>query len=132
MNLGKKIKELRLQRGLSAKELSETSGVTRSLISELETGKRFSTSVDTIARLAKALHVSPSYFFGPEYPSSPETIRTVPGEMREFLLQETSHSYVRLAKKAQELGLPPDLLEELFELIIKIRSSSPHQPYRKS
>ena len=62
LELGKKIKELRINKDFSARELSERSGVARSLISQLETGKRQSTGIDTVYRLAKALDVPLSRF----------------------------------------------------------------------
>lgn len=53
-----KIKEARIKAGLTQKELSEKSGVSRSLINSIETGKRTITSTRTLARIADALNVS--------------------------------------------------------------------------
>ena len=116
MDLGKRLKKLRQQANLSAKELSLMSGVTRSLISELETGKRQSTSTDTIAKLADALQVSPDYFFDTPYKSSSELYPQLPGDILRFLQQDDSHSYIRIAQKARDLGLPPEFLEEWLNL----------------
>ena len=50
-----RIAEARQYRGLSQKELSEKSGVSRTIISELETGKTTVTTTKTLERIARAL-----------------------------------------------------------------------------
>lgn len=52
------IKQLRKQRGLTIRELSEESAVSRSYISQLETGQKIPT-IDTLCKLAKALKCRP-------------------------------------------------------------------------
>ena len=112
LDLGKKIKELRKKRNLTARELSERSGVARSLISQLETGKRDSTSIDTVYRLAKALDVPISYFF------SEKTNHSSPSE-----IHEETQPYLDTLEKAKKAGISPELLNELIDLILRIRMS---------
>lgn len=50
-----KIREKREEQGLTQERLSELSGVSRSLINQLETGKIASTTTDTLRKLANAL-----------------------------------------------------------------------------
>lgn len=52
--IGAKIKELRLEKGLSQEELAEKSGVDRTFIGGLERGER-NVSVLTLCEIAKAL-----------------------------------------------------------------------------
>lgn len=122
MDLGKRLKKLRLEAGLNAKELSVLSGVTRSLISELESGKRQSTSIDTIAKLAQTLQVSPAYFFETEYLSPSKIAPHWPQDMLQFLQQEESKPYIRMAQKAQALGLQADLLEDILDIVDRFRT----------
>ncbi|MGC7870020.1 helix-turn-helix domain-containing protein [Desulfosporosinus sp. SYSU MS00001] len=128
--LGKKLKEIRLTKGLSAKELSKRSGVARSLISQLETGKRQSTGIDTISRLALALEVPPTVFLSSESIQAPlSNLRTSEGsygneDLINFTIKEESRPFLRLAQKAEEAGLSPDLLEDLLDIIVKLRSES--------
>lgn len=131
MDLGKRLKKLRQQANLSAKELSIMSGVTRSLISELETGKRQSTSTDTIAKLAQALRISPEYFFETPNLSTPEIPRQLPRDILLFLQQDDSQPYIRIAQKAQALGLPPALLEEILMLVERYSNILPHHSLGK-
>lgn len=52
-----KIKAARMKAGMTQTELAEKSGVSRSLIHDLETGKRDVTSTKTLAKIASALGV---------------------------------------------------------------------------
>lgn len=127
MDLGKILKEIRLNKGLSAKELSQRSGVARSLISQLETGKRQSTGIDTICRLAKALEVSPANFLeddpvqtpGINYDSSQKPAND--NKYAPSIINEEIYPYFRLFQKAEKAGLSLILLEELIDIIVKLR-----------
>lgn len=121
LELGKKIKEMRNKKEFSARELSERSGVARSLISQLETGKRQSTGMDTIYRLAKALDVPLSYFFNNESESVPYKGSN---DYQDLFIREENLSYLHILQKAQMAGLTPDLLDEVIDLIIRIRLNS--------
>ena len=52
-----KIKEIRTEKGVSQEELAEKSGVSRVIISGLETGERKNTTVKTLSDIAAALGV---------------------------------------------------------------------------
>ena len=121
LELGKKIKKLRNKKKFSARELSERSGVARSLISQLETGKRQSTGMDTIYRLAKALDVPLAYFFPDESDSVYQAPYKYSKDYEKFFVREENLSYLHSLQKAQTAGLTPDLLDELIDLIIRIR-----------
>lgn len=54
--IGSKIQELRVQRGLSVRQLAEMSGVIYSNISKIENG-RYNVSVDILGKIADALGV---------------------------------------------------------------------------
>lgn len=58
MTTAYKIKEIRKKKRISQEELSEMSGVSRTIISELESGKRVTTTTDTLLKLSKALEMS--------------------------------------------------------------------------
>jgi transcriptional regulator with XRE-family HTH domain len=55
---GVKLKELRLDRGLSQEELHEMTGVSRDTISRMESGDRPNPHPRTLRRLAEALGVT--------------------------------------------------------------------------
>ena len=60
---GKKLKELRENKGLSLSELSRRVDVSKSYISRLEAGKNDNPSADIINKMCKALGVSTEYFY---------------------------------------------------------------------
>jgi transcriptional regulator with XRE-family HTH domain len=58
-----KLKEFRIQKGLTQEQLEEISGIDQVHISSLETGKIKNPSWSVVSRLAKALDVSPEELF---------------------------------------------------------------------
>lgn len=52
-----KIREARMKAGMTQTELAEKSGVSRSIISQLENGKRDITSTKTLVKIASTLGV---------------------------------------------------------------------------
>lgn len=58
-DFGERVREARLERGLSQEELAHRAGMHRTAISFIEQAQRSST-LETIERLAKALKVQPS------------------------------------------------------------------------
>lgn len=64
MNVGKRIKELRKQRGLTADELGELIGKDRATIYRYERGDIGKMPIDILEPISKALNVSPGYLMG--------------------------------------------------------------------
>ena len=63
--IGKKVKELRQQYGLTQEELARQLGVTKEFISMVESGKRLP-GLENITKLAKAFHRDAAYFMRDE------------------------------------------------------------------
>ena len=61
--MGYNIAALREQKNMTQEELSRISGVSRSIISGLESGRAKQTTVKTLEKIADALGVDISYFF---------------------------------------------------------------------
>lgn len=66
MDFGNKLKELRLQAGLTQKQLSERIGVTKSVISFYELRER-TPSPDILIKLSNVFHVTTDYLLGIEH-----------------------------------------------------------------
>ena len=60
MQLGKKIRDLRLRRGLTVQQLAEASGLSKGFISQVE-NSRTSPSLATLQDLARSLETSVAY-----------------------------------------------------------------------
>ena len=61
--MGYNIAALRMKKNMTQEELSEKSGVSRSIVSGLESGRTTQTTVKTLEKLADALGVDISSFF---------------------------------------------------------------------
>lgn len=61
--MGYRVKEIREKNGLSQEMLSKKSGVSRTIISGLESGTIKETSTKTLFKIAKALNVNVSDIF---------------------------------------------------------------------
>ena len=61
--MGYRVKEIREKNGLSQEILSKKSGVSRTIISGLESGTIKETSTKTLFKIAKALNVNVSDIF---------------------------------------------------------------------
>ncbi|WP_040977804.1 helix-turn-helix domain-containing protein [Oceanobacillus jeddahense] len=70
MEIGKRIKNLRLAKGISVTGLAKKAYITQPYLSEIESGKT-SPSLDKLALICNALDISLSEFFGsvPELPA---------------------------------------------------------------
>jgi transcriptional regulator with XRE-family HTH domain len=67
MQLGKKIRDLRLRRGLTVQRLAEASGLSKGFISQVE-NDRTSPSLATLSELARSLDTSVAYLVVEEQP----------------------------------------------------------------
>jgi transcriptional regulator with XRE-family HTH domain len=62
MNIGEKIKKLRIEKNIGVRELADDLGVSHAHISKLESGKS-GASVEFLEKVAKYFHLHISYFF---------------------------------------------------------------------
>ena len=63
-DMAKRIKELRLERGLTLEQVGQVVGVGKSTVRKWETGMIANMKRDKIAKLAKALGTTPAYLMG--------------------------------------------------------------------
>lgn len=99
MNIGKRIKNIRLSKGLIASQLANKAFISQSYLSDIESG-RTAPSLDKLFTICKALDISLSEFFG-DVPELPVDI-------------------IRLVKNAQKLDEEEiKLLTNFLELIVQ-------------
>jgi transcriptional regulator with XRE-family HTH domain len=110
-NLGKKLREMRLNKKWTLNELSKRSGLSISHISSLERGTRTKPSMVVVRKLANALEV-PVYHLHDEsmddqdlYTDADQILSRYAPETQAFLLQEDSIPYVLFAKKLYDQKL---------------------------
>jgi len=94
VDLGNKIKMLRLRQGFTQKELAEKVGLTPSFISQLE-GNLISPSIATLLSISAELKVNPVYFFPGEDALSGDKIVVRKNERESLKLPELTSNQVR-------------------------------------
>jgi transcriptional regulator with XRE-family HTH domain len=117
MNIATKLRKLRQLRRLAAAELSKLSGVHQTTISAIENGRHASPGIETIERLAKALRVSPLYFFEDRSRTPFDLIENLPSNISDFLLREESLPYLLLSQEAYEKGISSKTIEQLIKVL---------------
>lgn len=118
-SFGSKLRYLRKLRNLTAEELSKLSGVSRSYILLIESGKRKEVSSRITAKLAKALRVNPDYFRIENASLPMEILPDLPQEIIEMILSADSMPYLKLTEKAKKSGLSPATLEKIIDILIE-------------
>lgn len=107
MDVGEKVKNLRLKMGLTQEELAERSDLTKGFISQLERGNT-SPSVDTMAHIVRALGTNLAEFFS-ETASEPVIYPSF--EAVAMVDESLGHTMHFLIGNAQKLDMEPVLLD---------------------
>ena len=108
--LGKRIKEFRMKKGLTLQKLEEKTGFTKGYLSKVENTKK-APPVSTLVVLAKALEVSLSEIFGEKEEKS--TISMVKRNERQVVARNGtifSYSYQTVAHKFYKKHMEPYIL----------------------
>ena len=97
--LSLKIKQLRLEKGMTLEDVAKIVGVGKSTVRKWETGMIANMGRDKIPLLAKALSTTPAYLMGWNEPNKPKLVltegeqalldlfRLVPEDKQEMILQ---------------------------------------------
>lgn len=64
MNINLKLKNARIEKGLSLSELSSLTGIAKSTLQRYETGSTKKIPIESISLLEKYLHLTPGYLMG--------------------------------------------------------------------
>ena len=91
--VGKKVRELRVKRGLTQEELAETAGISGHFLSRIENNKE-QASLDTIVALATSLKTSPATFIAGNKDASDNDTAKI------------SIAYGKLTPKQKKIALP--------------------------
>ena len=73
LGIGKKIKKLRLEKGMTIQDLSVKTGLSKGLISQIE-NEQVSPPISTLMKIANGLEVEISYFFEQDEPAEKITV----------------------------------------------------------
>ncbi|MCR4622635.1 MAG: helix-turn-helix domain-containing protein [Clostridiales bacterium] len=117
MDLGKKIYQLRKEKGLTLEEVGNRVGVGKSTVRKWESGQIANMRRDKIDKLAAALGVSPSYLMGWEDAPAP----TEPQPMTEWDVEYPAGVALRTVERPSRPGDAAANLSELDLLRIAQR-----------
>ncbi|MTI55942.1 helix-turn-helix domain-containing protein [Geosporobacter ferrireducens] len=106
-NIGQKIKELRVSKKITLKDLSKKTGLSIAFLSQLERGLT-SAAIMSLKNIAEALEVDISYFFAPPFENSKRVIRSYEQEI--FHIENSKFIYYNLANDAEGKALTPFLV----------------------
>lgn len=106
--IGKRIRLLRLERGLSQVDIEKAAGISRSHLSNIESGKIENPGLHTLERIAKALKISISYLLHFDEQSLKRRIQAVEKRKREQrrkkeVLEQREQEIRRLKKELRKL-----------------------------
>jgi len=128
MNIGERIKTLRVDAGMSLGDLERDCGLSKGYLSQLERGESDNPSVDALLKIAGALHVDAAYLMGTKSEDESEP-RDLPEGLKAFLKGRRSHGDavpvedVRMLLGIKYRGRQPRTPEDwgyLYETIVRI------------
>lgn len=105
MSIGRNIKKIRKQRGLSQEELGDMSGLSASQISYIENGKK-STSVERLAKIAEVLQCKVADFYDDDQKMHLDT-----------------DAWLMFGEKMNKEGITPEQVEKWIRIYKEIRNS---------
>jgi HTH-type transcriptional regulator, competence development regulator len=103
--IGRKLKELRLQHDYSVREVAEKIGVHYTYVSKIEKGQN--PSIDKLQKLCELYNVPVSSLFGEE--------QEVPDELKALDVK-----WITFNKEMIKEGLTPEKIKELVEVVKKL------------
>jgi transcriptional regulator with XRE-family HTH domain len=120
LNLGRKIRELRLRKGLTLRNVSDLTGLSKPLLSQIENDIA-APPIATLLKISRALGVSIGYFFQ-EIPT-PDQIVVVRQEDRREAMSRIHEEAAKIGYRYESLAYPrADKQMEPFMVEIEPRS----------
>lgn len=121
---GKRLKELRVEKELTQEQLGRIFNIRKGTVSNWENGNRFPDE-KTIIKLADFFDVSIDYLLGrtnkrqPHHLTKEDIIKLAPEYA--WLFEEEGLEYVELVEEIRGKEIPPEVIKELIETILKYR-----------
>ena len=117
MEIGDKIAEMLDIRNMKPSELARKAEVSLSIITELVSKKRNTTTTETLKRIAAALEIHPAYFLESGTVGPGELLKNIVDEEdRRFILSNEGAMWVKLTREASESGISPEKIRKLIDL----------------
>src|SRR5215207_10954569 len=123
MTLGKRVRQRRLEKGMSAVELSEAAGISKGYLSELETGHATRPSGAVLLKIAKALGTTIADLLDQEVHLQPRSVNT---SLKEFAREaQLPEQDIQMLAQIRFRGAQPTSVDDWRFLYESIRRSMP-------
>ncbi len=121
MSISNRLKELRLERGLSVKELAKEAGVSPPYIWQIEGGRRQNPGAEKLQKLATALRVTIAELIDSAQGIGPEALKDAPPQLTAFVRSRgkkvgVQKEDVEMLKRVHYRGKRPKSPED-YELV---------------
>ena len=113
--MGNRIKELRKEKSITQKELSEIIGLAHNTISAYESGQR-DMSTDTIDKICNYFEVTADYLLGRSSKKEGVIMDNIPQELRNIGID-----YLTVTKELKEKGLTPENVRAIIDAFTKLK-----------
>lgn len=124
MGLGSRIRIIREAKGKSQQYVAETTGLSQSYISSLESGVKINPTRKTIEKIALAIEVDPEVLTDSDS-ALPQEILNMPQELVGWVAKEENVDYILFAKETKEQGLSPEEASKVIQFYRNIMKSKP-------
>lgn len=111
-----KLKELMELKDVSPADLSKATGISETTFSAWIKGRSGDPKLSTIDKLAKALEVSPEYFFDANFS---DILSHLSKEEKKLVLSKEFSPWMKGIKQAMDNNISPDI----FDAIIKLKQT---------
>ncbi|MEK8130824.1 helix-turn-helix domain-containing protein [Paenibacillus filicis] len=100
--IGKRIRQLRIEKGLSLSELAESAGVAKSYLSRIERDIQHNPSIEFLEKIASVFHITVDAFL----------------QKNTHIDEKTENDWHHLIKKAIDAGISIEQIEEFLDYSI--------------
>lgn len=137
MGMAERIKEKRIELGLTQEELGEKLGLQKSAIAKYENGRVENIKRSVIADMAKIFNCSPTYLMDFDEPTEVASSNKANAEQPNVIdnnnnLHYLDHAFLSLAKEAQESGLDKDDIDAIIETIKTVKRNREERESKRS
>ena len=122
ISISNRLREAMQAKNMIPAELSRKTGLSNALISQILNQPDRKVTFDTIAKISKALGVTPTYFteFDEEVLLGPsEVLNYMTEEQRTFVMSKDNLPFVVLGIQAKDSGLSPEQIETLIQFLVE-------------
>lgn len=124
--IGRRIKMIRVERGLTQKELASKVGIDFTYIGKIERGEQLP-SLKILIKIGDALSIPVNYFFRDE---AAATINEISSEIKSLAKNEKGREFLRSLTQLHKDDIP--LMVEIIKVLNKHRIDSTKRPYETS